>query len=171
MYHPKQVREEMHKGVSAAQSCGPRTLAYPCSLVCAQVNFCTLWAESVLASYVPLRKRRPASLCIAQMLSTNAAELCTPANARVARLTEHELTDMGMVAREETAKRRGPCRKTSKLSIHKGKCAYVCCPRAQDNYIGPLPVRPQLFCQSCNDGKGSYFHLKCFFAVHRCVRE
>ena len=24
---------------------------------------------------------------------------------------------------------------------------------------------------SCNNGSGAYYHLKCFFAVHRCYKE
>lgn len=130
-----------------------------------------MWAEHVLAGYVPLRKRKPAALCIAQRMSTNSSELCTPANARVARLTEHELVDMGLLVRDESAKKRGRTRKTSSLAIKKGKCGFGGCPRAMNNYIWALPVKSQLFCHACKDGKGSYYHLQCFFAVHRCVCE
>lgn len=134
-----------------------------------QVKFCQSWAEQVLTMYPPLRRRSPVSLCIVRSQATNSSDLCTPANARVARLTEHELVDMSLAARAIAAKKKGPTRATRKLPLHQGVCAYVGCPAASKDYKGPLPKRSLNFCQSCNEGRGSYYHQQCFFAVHRCV--
>lgn len=137
-----------------------------------QVKFCQTWAERVLVSNSPIRARRPAALCITQLGATNAAEFCSPANARVARLTEHELVNMSVVQRELEMKKKGPSRSADRLGIQRGVCAYAECPRnVERNYKGTLPARSTYRCQSCNNGNGSYYHLPCFFAVHRCVHE
>lgn len=136
-----------------------------------QVKFCQQWADSVLGSNRALRKHKPASLCIVQAQATNSAELCTIASVKIAKLTEHELVDMSCVIRELELAKKGPCRQTRSLPIQRGVCMYVNCPRAQKGYKGPLPNRSHFFCQSCCDGKGGYYHVRCFFAVHRCVIE
>ena len=38
----------------------------------------------------------------------------------------------------------------------------------EPGYNGPLCKRPQTRCQSCGEGHGAYYHLPCFFNVHRC---
>lgn len=144
------------------------------SSCCTQVKYCLAWAQEILVNVKkPLRRRRPASLCIAQMQATNASELLSPVNTWHAKMTEHELVDMSFVAREQEAQRkhRGPKIKSSKLSIHKGVCAYQKCPVLDENYSGTLPKRPTTRCPSCQGGKGCYYHLPCFFSVHRCIHE
>lgn len=95
------------------------------------------------------------------------------ANRRHANMKEHELVDMSFVARELNLQKRqrGPRRKTSSLPIHKGVCGFQDCPVLSRNYVGALVQRPTTYCQSCLGGKGSYYHLPCFFKVHRCMRD
>lgn len=138
---------------------------------CWQTKYCQAWADHVLSSSKPLRKRFPAALAIWATGSTNSAQMCTPASSRIARLTEHELVDLSTAVRQKQCGKRGRPRLTSRLSIPKGKCFYDKCPRAVENYLGPLPKRPATKCMSCNHGKGAYYHLSCFFCVHRCVLE
>lgn len=136
-----------------------------------QVQFCQQWADLVLTSKRAMRRRRPPSLCIMNTGSSNSAELCTPANARIARLTEHELVDVGMAVRKAEAGKRGRSRKTSALTIPKGVCHYDQCPlKVNKVYKGPLPKLSHFRCQSCKGGVGAY-HVECFFHVHRCVIE
>lgn len=134
-----------------------------------QVQFCLQWAEQMLQSTAPLRRRRPAALCLTATSSTNSSDLCTPANSHIMKLTEHELVDTSLAAREEQAHRPGRRRPSRNLSIPRGRCNYSECPAAAPNYKGPLPKRTHLLCPSCMDGTGAYYHLQCFHAVHRCA--
>ena len=73
----------------------------------AQVNFCLEWADARLRAVKPLRRRKPAALCVMQAAATNSAELLSPASKHLQQLAEHELVDMGMVAKELKAQQRG----------------------------------------------------------------
>eukprot|EP00966_Prymnesium_polylepis_P028973 671753-Prymnesium_polylepis.1 len=73
---------------------------------------------------------------------------------------------MGDVALQEKAQTRGARGPTSKARVSRkcGQCAYTGCKIAK-------PKRPQLRCGACGGGSGRYYHLPCFFATHRCVRD
>ena len=89
-----------------------------------------------------------------------------------ARLAMHQLVDMSLLARashaEQEATKRGRKTKHSRLSIPKAKCAYAECPANVAGYSGPLVARPTTRCISCREGRGSYYHLPCFFECHSC---
>ena len=128
-----------------------------------QVSFNLAWADAVLLTGISLRMRKPAGLCVMQTAATNSAELLSPASKHLSRLAEHELVDMGQVARdlkEQQRGSRGPA-KTKRVSTCKGVCAYAGCKIKK-------PKRPQLRCGACGGGGGAFYHLPCFFAVHRC---
>ena len=82
------------------------------------------------------------------------ADALNPASQLQMRGAEHELIDMGKVAKalDETQPLRGGKRHSTK----KGVCAYAECQ-------GGMEKRPQLRCGSCRDGQGAYYHLGCFF--------
>ena len=46
-----------------------------------------------------LRRRSPAGLCVLQAQATNTSGLLSPASKHLQKITEHELVDMGAVAR------------------------------------------------------------------------
>ena len=101
-----------------------------------------------------------------QAAATNSAEFLSPASKRQQARAEHELVDMGQVARDLRAKAsgsRGPKSK-ARLKVQCGKCAYAGCKIAK-------PKRSQLRCGACGGGAGRFYHLRCFFASHRCHRE
>lgn len=136
-----------------------------------QTRYCQLWADFVLETYRPIRRKRPASLAIWKAEISNSGELCTPASSKIARLTEHELIDLSVSLRQAQCGKKGRPKLTKNLSIPKGKCHFSACPAAHAGYSGPLPKRPCTKCMSCCNGKGAYYHLQCFFRVHRCVLE
>ena len=68
-----------------------------------QVQFVRGWTHEVLSNAKSLRCRRPASLCVMQSSGTNSADLLSPASAHVQRMAEHELVDMGAVAKDAEA--------------------------------------------------------------------
>ena len=89
------------------------------------------------------------------------ADLLNPASASASRRAEHELTDMGAVARKLDMQAKQARKKTKPASVKVGQCGYAGCGISK-------PARPQLRCGSCKDGKGAYYHMECFFATHRC---
>ena len=107
---------------------------------------------------------------------TNSAEFLSPASEHDQRRAEHELVDMGAVAlalyeQDAAGGSHGPRKQTVSLTTHvsrvspqKGVCAYSQCQIVK-------PKRPQNRCFACRDGRGAYYHLQCFFAVHRCLKE
>lgn len=139
-----------------------------------QVAFCQKWADDILQSCKPMRQRKPAALSISNTNSTNASALCTPASSHISRLAEHELVDMSYVARAAYAQkncRQGRRKPSRMLSVSKGTCHYQECPVLQKGYKGPLPKLTHYRCPSCKDGNGAFYHIGCFFHVHRCVLE
>ena len=99
---------------------------------------------------------------------TNVGELLNPASARLMEMAEHELVDMGKVAlkmdKSHPLARVNGVRK--KHSACKGVCAFQGCPGPR----GGLSKRSNLRCTSCGGGVGAYYHMECFFKVHRCVK-
>ena len=92
----------------------------------------------------------------------NAEELNAASYSAMERC-EHELVDMGLVAAQLSLKK--PRRGGKRWATQKGKCAYADC-----RLLSSEPKRPQWRCGSCNKGRGSFFHPRCFFKVHRCAR-
>ena len=133
----------------------------------AKVAFSRQWADSVLRAAKPLRRRKPASLCVMETGATNSADMLSPASTFLQQLAEHELVDMGVVARKAKAAKRGARgpEKKRRVQTCRGACGYTGCPRTG------LPKRTQLRCGACNKGRGVYYHMGCFFKVHRCHRE
>ena len=84
-------------------------------------------------------------------------------------MCEHELTDMGEVARVLDKKKPLPKVKGKRRrhSVCVGKCGYKECDLKK-----PIakPKRSQLRCNACNNGDGQYYHMDCFFKVHRCIK-
>ena len=100
---------------------------------------------------------------------TNASELLSPASGHIQKLAEHELCDMGGAARAAAnpLSKRGPKKKN--ISTPRGVCGYADCP-THSKEATHLPKRDRFFCAACRDGKGSYYHLQCFFKCHRCLQ-
>lgn len=99
----------------------------------------------------------------------NSGEFLSPSSSHAQSRAEHELIDMGrvaMVIREHNRQggSRGPLKKAQRVAANKGVCAYSEC--GVDK-----PKRPQFRCGACRDGQGSYYHVQCFFACHRCLME
>ena len=116
-----------------------------------------------------MRHRTPPGLCLMRAQVTNTAEYCSPASAHLMSRTEHELVDCGTTIRALGFKtQKGHEGPKKRKSVPNGPCCYEGCPRDEPGYNGPLPKRPQLLCQSCKDGHGAFYHLGCFFKVHRC---
>ena len=124
-----------------------------------KVNFALGYAQEVLSSMQTLRKRSPAALCVMLAQAGNSAELLSPASKHVQRIAEHELIDMGAVAREVATKHHAT-KKSAMSKTKKGECAFAGCDIEK-------PKRPQLRCGACRGGEGAYYHLPCFFACHR----
>ena len=120
----------------------------------------------MLRAAKPLRRRKPASLCVMEAGATNSADTLNPASAYLQQLAEHELVDMGIVALKQKAKARGSRGYASKQRAprQKGVCGLHGCKITK-------PKRPQLRCCACNNGRGAYYHMECFFKVHRCCKE
>ena len=125
-----------------------------------KANFIRLWAEEVLTTVRPFRSRIPKGICI--VAQPGNADLVSTGSASTNRLAEHELQNMGDVVRSmgyrTRAAHEGP---KKRRRIPNGKCFYGddcrCAQRTS-----------QLHCRACNEGKGAYWHLPCFFATHRC---
>jgi hypothetical protein len=127
-----------------------------------KVNFALGYAQEVLSSVPTLRRRSPAGLCVLQAQATNTSGLLSPASKHLQKITEHELVDMGAVARLN--QRTSPAgRKKAKAKTQKGGCAYAHCTITK-------PKRPQLRCGPCRGGEGAFYHLPCFFACHRVTK-
>jgi hypothetical protein len=127
-----------------------------------KVNFSLGYAQEVLASVPTLRIRSPAGLCVMQAQATNSSGLLSPASSHLQKITEHELVDMGAVARE-LYKTTPAGRRKANARTQKGVCAYEHC-----NIT--TPKRPQERCGSCRGGRGAFYHMPCFFACHRVTK-
>ena len=124
------------------------------------------WATAVLKRVKPIRKCVPAGLCVMQTVSTNSGDFLNPASAYAQRSAEHELVDMGDVAKELFKSKKGRKKKKKKVSSKKGKCAFEGCPGHAKGWT----KRPRFRCGACNSGKGAYYHIPCFFGCHRCYK-
>lgn len=134
-----------------------------------QVSFGQRWATSVLQRVRPLRKHWPAGLCLMHSGLSNVEAWLNPASKLLMSMCEHELTDMGEVARVLDKKKPLPKVKGKRRrhSVCVGKCGYKECDPKK-----PIAKakRSQLRCNACNNGDGQYYHMDCFFKVHRCIK-
>lgn len=135
----------------------------PLSPRCTQVSFGLRLSGSIFKTTSPIRTRWPASLCVMHSGLLNTDGSLNAASFHDMRSAEHELVDMGKVAL--ALDKSHPLRGSKKHPVKKGACAYKDCERPEGE-----PKRPQHRCGSCNDGHGAYYHLPCFFKVHRCLK-
>ena len=90
----------------------------------------------------------------------NADGMLNAASRHVMRDAEHELRDMGKVAR--ALDKSYPLYGGKKHRIKRGaSCAYEGCEGPEDE-----PKRPQHRCGACRDGRGAFYHLPCYFKCH-----
>ena len=122
------------------------------------------WATSVLNRVKPLRKRKPAGLCVMETVSTNSGDLLNPASAYAQHQAEHELVDMGQLAKVLFQAKKGRQSRKKRVFAKMGVCRFKDCPGPDKGWA----KRPTLRCGPCNKGKGAYYHLPCFFRTHRC---
>ena len=115
----------------------------------------------MLERVAPLRRRKPAALCIMQTVSTNSGELLNPASAYAQRTAEHELVDMTEVAKGLFAAKKGRKDRKKRVCYQRGKCMHEGCTKK---------ARAKFRCPACGEGKGAFYHLPCFFKTHRCCR-
>ena len=155
------------------------------AIVMSQVHFCLGWCSERIKTLESYRQRVSVATQMEWApLTPGTPGPSTSASPGVAQLLRHELVDTGKRAREAlpyaaTAlerKQAGGLRGQCNLDLgcppfKKDGAKAVSRPDLCGRRALGWEDSPQLWCAACDDGRGAYFHLPCFFQCHTCTHS